>query len=104
MPLVHCREAYAGAAGALTHNQNIGALIGEALKISDLQRLEVHGSAVELEQMKAPLKACPSCGSPSKSHSRNNSGTQTFPRHSRLQLPGRLSCGLGLVPLHFASS
>ena len=49
----------APAAGALAHIQNVGALIGESLKISDLQRLEVPGSAVELEQMKAPLKDLP---------------------------------------------
>lgn len=53
------RRRNAPAAGALAHIQNVGALIGESLKISDLQRLEVPGSAVELEQMKAPLKDLP---------------------------------------------
>lgn len=31
-------------------------MIGEALKISDIQRLEVHGSATEIAKMKEPLK------------------------------------------------
>ena len=57
--VVHCREAYVGAAGALTHLQNVGALLGEALKISDIQQLEVHGSAENLAQMKDPMKDLP---------------------------------------------
>jgi quinol monooxygenase YgiN len=40
---VHCREAYEGAEGLLTHVGNVEALIGEALTISDLVRIEVHG-------------------------------------------------------------
>ena len=56
---MHCREAYVGAESALAHIQSVGALIGEALKISDIQRLEIHGSATELAKMKAPLKDLP---------------------------------------------
>jgi hypothetical protein len=52
---VFCREGYAGAEGALAHLENVGALLGEVLKISDLIRLEVHGPAEELEKMKVPL-------------------------------------------------
>ncbi len=57
--VVHCRESYLGAAGALTHIQSVGALIGEALKLSELQRLEIHGAAAELAKMKEPLKDLP---------------------------------------------
>ena len=57
--VVHCREAYVGAEGALAHIQNVGALLGEALKISDIQRLQVHGSAAELAKMREPLKDLP---------------------------------------------
>lgn len=32
-----------------------GALLQEALKISEITRLEVHGPAVELEKLRAPL-------------------------------------------------
>jgi hypothetical protein len=52
---VHCREGYQDAEGLLAHLDNVGELIGEALQISDLTRLEVHGPAEELEKLKAPL-------------------------------------------------
>jgi quinol monooxygenase YgiN len=50
-----CREAYESAEGVLAHLENIGALLAEMLTMADLTRLEVHGSAVELEKLKAPL-------------------------------------------------
>ena len=56
---VFCREGYIGAAGALAHLDNVGELLGEALKISELLRLEVHGSASELDQLREPLKDLP---------------------------------------------
>jgi hypothetical protein len=52
---VFCREAYTDAEGLLTHLDNIGPLLTEALKIADLIRLEVHGPAAELEKLRAPL-------------------------------------------------
>ena len=51
----HCREGYADAEGLLAHLQNIGALLEEALKISTLTRLEVHGPAEELAKLREPL-------------------------------------------------
>lgn len=57
--VMHCREAYVGAEAALAHIQSVGALIGEALKLSDIERLEVHGSDTELAKMKGPLKDLP---------------------------------------------
>lgn len=56
---IFCREAYIGGEGALTHLENVGAMLEEALQISDLIRLEVHGSAVELDKMREPLKDLP---------------------------------------------
>jgi quinol monooxygenase YgiN len=53
--IVFCREAYTDAAGTLSHLENVGALLGEMLKLADLIRLEVHGSAAELEKLKGPL-------------------------------------------------
>ena len=53
--VVFCREAYRGAEGALAHLENVGALLGEMLKVSDVERLEIHGPAGELEKLKAPL-------------------------------------------------
>jgi quinol monooxygenase YgiN len=52
---VFCREGYADAEGLLAHLENVGALLAEALKIADLVRLEVHGSAAELDKLRGPL-------------------------------------------------
>jgi hypothetical protein len=56
---VFCREAYVGGEGALKHLGNVGDLLGEALKIAELVRLEVHGDAVELDKMREALKDLP---------------------------------------------
>ncbi|MFT5470740.1 MAG: hypothetical protein ACI8UO_005871 [Verrucomicrobiales bacterium] len=53
--VVHCREAYNGAAGVLTHIENVGEVLGEAAKISEITRFEVHGPEAELEKLKEPL-------------------------------------------------
>ncbi len=52
---IFCREGYDGAEALLAHLENIGALLGEALKSADLVRLEVHGPAAELEKLRQPL-------------------------------------------------
>ncbi len=54
---VFCREAYTDAAGTLAHLDNVGVLLGEMLKLSDLIRLEIHGPTSELEKLKEPLAA-----------------------------------------------
>jgi hypothetical protein len=51
----HCREGYKDAEGLLTHLDNVGALLGESLKIADLIRLEVHGPEEELAKLREPL-------------------------------------------------
>jgi hypothetical protein len=53
--VVFCREAYVEAEGLLAHVENIGPLLGELLKISDVLRLEIHGTAANLEKLKGPL-------------------------------------------------
>jgi len=53
--VVFCREAYAGAEGLLKHLENVGTLLGELLALADVIRVEVHGSAAELEKLKGPL-------------------------------------------------
>ncbi len=55
--VIFCREGYVGAAGTLAHLENVGALLGEMLKNSDLIRLEIHGPAAELDKLKEPLAA-----------------------------------------------
>ena len=52
---VHCREGYDDAAGVLAHLKNVGALLDEALKISTITKLEVHGPADQLDQLRGPL-------------------------------------------------
>jgi hypothetical protein len=52
---VHCREGYEDAEGLLAHLENVGALLGEALKISEIARLEVHGPEEELAKLREPL-------------------------------------------------
>ena len=53
--VAHCREGYEDAEAVLSHLDNVGALLQEALEISDLTRLEVHAPAAELEKLKEPL-------------------------------------------------
>jgi len=50
-----CREGYVGAEGVSAHLENVGAELGEILKIADLTRIEFHGPAAELEKLKGPL-------------------------------------------------
>lgn len=54
---VYCREAYEGAEGLLAHLANVGALLKEVLKISQVTRLEVHGITEELEKLTEPLSS-----------------------------------------------
>lgn len=53
----HCREGYDDAAAVLAHLDNVGALLGEALKIARIVRLEVHGPAAELAKLHGPMTA-----------------------------------------------
>ena len=51
----HCREGYEDADGLLAHVENIGAVLEEALKISDITRFEFHGPAGELAKVRERL-------------------------------------------------
>jgi len=51
----HCREGYEDAEALLSHLDNVGALLDEALKIADLTRLEVHGPESEMAKLRQPL-------------------------------------------------
>lgn len=50
-----CREAYEGAEGLLRHLENVAAELAEMLKVVDVVRVEVHGSAADLAKLKGPL-------------------------------------------------
>lgn len=51
----HCREGYKDAAGILAHLENVGELLGEALKIASLERLEVHAPAADVAKLQEPM-------------------------------------------------
>jgi quinol monooxygenase YgiN len=51
----HCREGYKDAAAVLAHLGNVDAVLKEALTISKITRLEVHGPAAELDKLRTPL-------------------------------------------------
>jgi quinol monooxygenase YgiN len=51
----HCREGYRNADAAITHVQNVGALLAELLKIADVTRFELHGPEAELEKLRGPF-------------------------------------------------
>ncbi len=53
--VAHCRECYADAEGVLQHLDNVGAILGEALKISEIIQLEIHGPEAELARLRGPL-------------------------------------------------
>lgn len=51
----HCREGYTNANALLHHLDNVGTLLQQALKLADITRLEIHGPASELTQLRQPL-------------------------------------------------
>ena len=57
--LIFCREAYVGGEGALAHLENVGDLLGRALEMAELTRIEIHGAAAELDKMRETLKDLP---------------------------------------------
>ena len=52
-----CREAYKDAAAVQAHLENCGPSLGELLEIAELLRIEVHGPAAELGQLKEAFTA-----------------------------------------------
>ena len=51
----HCREGYVNADAVLAHLANVDAVLKQALGISKITRLEVHGPAAELDKLRTPL-------------------------------------------------
>ena len=50
-----CREGYVDGDAALAHLANVDELLKQALSISTLTRLEIHGPEAELAKMRGPL-------------------------------------------------
>jgi len=55
----HCREGYVNADALLHHLDNVGDILEQALQISELTGLEIHGPAAELEKLREPLADLP---------------------------------------------
>ena len=53
--VAHCREGYSGAEAVLAHLANVKPLLEEALSMSSLVRLEIHGPEAELAKLRSPL-------------------------------------------------
>ena len=53
--IAHCREGYKNAESALAHLDNVGAILEQALTISELVQLEIHGPESELAKLRGPL-------------------------------------------------
>ena len=53
----HCREGYEDAEAVLFHLENVGALLKEVLKISDITHLEIHGPESQLALLREPFAA-----------------------------------------------
>ncbi len=52
--IMFCREGYQDADAALAHLQNVGPLLAEFQKLTDLLRLEFHGPEAELAKLRGP--------------------------------------------------
>ncbi|GHC57832.1 putative quinol monooxygenase [Roseibacillus persicicus] len=55
----YCREAYVDAAAVLRHLENVGSCIEAAGEISEMYRLEFHGPADQIDQLRGPLADLP---------------------------------------------
>ena len=53
----HCREGYENAEAALSHVENVGALLEESQEFAEIVQLEIHGPEQELAKMREPLAA-----------------------------------------------
>lgn len=51
----YCREAYANADALLAHVGHVGPLLQEALGLSELVKMEIHGSADEIAKLREPM-------------------------------------------------
>ena len=57
--ILHCREGYRGAAGALAHLENVAKQLEAILQICELTKIEVHGPSEEIDQLRDAMEALP---------------------------------------------
>lgn len=55
--IAHCREGYEDAESVLLHLENVGSILNEALQISEIIQLEIHGCEEEISKLRDPLAA-----------------------------------------------
>lgn len=55
--VVFCREAYRGAEALIAHIENVGPVLADMLQVAEVLRLEIHGSAGEIEKLRGPFGA-----------------------------------------------
>ena len=53
--VVFCRESYVDANALLVHGANVGDTFAKMLELSDLERVELHGPAAELDKLRGPF-------------------------------------------------
>lgn len=53
--VAHCREGYVDANALLAHRENVAELIGQALKIAKIIRLEIHAPEAEIDKLRGPM-------------------------------------------------
>ncbi|NKB62335.1 MAG: hypothetical protein GKR95_09465 [Gammaproteobacteria bacterium] len=53
--VAYCREGYINGESLLAHLDNVGALVQEALTMSSLDRIEIHGPESEVAKLREPL-------------------------------------------------
>ena len=52
-----CREGYVGAEGVFEHLDNVGQYLDDVFSNVDVQRIEFHGPAAELEKLKETIES-----------------------------------------------
>jgi hypothetical protein len=57
--IAHCREGYENCDALLAHLDNVGELLGKALEMSELIRLEIHGPEQELPKIREAMAEMP---------------------------------------------
>lgn len=53
--VIFCREGYQGAQALLDHCENVADELGRFLELVEVVRVEVHGTAGELDKLREPL-------------------------------------------------
>jgi quinol monooxygenase YgiN len=53
--IAHCREGYVDASALLAHLENVAELLGQALQIARIVKLEVHAPEAEIDKLRGPM-------------------------------------------------